>query len=159
MLGACLVVGLRGTVGISEMCLDLNSNREQGSTPKQQEPQPAVGGRTHLMLINCTFHSFMRNENMPKTEKETRLSKTTSCGGHLCKYCKASWLNSVLEFLQWDLKKRLSLVLHWVAELSLTGAAEIYIGNHFPVATGFAFIQCVYSLNQILQNGYKSMEV
>lgn len=76
MLGAHVVVGLRGTAGELEMCLDLNDSEEQCSTPKQQQQQPAMEGMTHLMLTNCTFHSLMKNQNMPKMEMETWLSKT-----------------------------------------------------------------------------------
>ena len=82
-LGAHVVVELRGTARESAMCLDLNNSGEQCSTPKQQQEQPAMEGMTHLMLINCTFHSLTRNQNMPKTEMETWPSKTTSCGGHI----------------------------------------------------------------------------
>lgn len=59
--GARMVVGLRGTVGESEMCLDLNNSWEQCSSLKQQQQQPAMERMTHLTLRYCTSHEAPKN--------------------------------------------------------------------------------------------------
>lgn len=94
--GVCVLLGLRGTAGESEMCLDLNNSWEQRSSSKQQQQPPAMERMTHLTLRYCTSHSPMRHQNMPKKERETWLSKTTTRVGTSIRTAKAFQLKSAL---------------------------------------------------------------
>lgn len=133
MLGGSIkMVGrLQGTVGQSEMCLDLNHRGEKCSTPKKQEKQPSHRSKDSV-LRNCSSQCLMRNQRMPKTETEMWLSRTTSCGTlkHLdlilpYSFFKKSWRGG------WA----------WFCAVKLSPASQVMLrcilGVHFPVATGF----------------------